>query len=138
MTAMLVPPLDHSCSQPPASVHSSSSPPTSRCGGITPRNVDPALLHPPNASLTAPSARVGPVGRHTGGSGGCARDNRKGVEESLSVCVCVCLDFCVGRVQFPSYHLCDRQLRDAGSAEGPETPNVSKTKYTHSSCHLTL
>lgn len=33
--------------------------------------------------------------------------------------------------QFPSNHLCDRQLRDAGSAQGLETPNVSENKiYT--------
>lgn len=39
---------------------------------------------------------------------------------------------CAGRVsQFPSNHLCDRQLRDAGSAQGLETPNVSENKiYT--------
>lgn len=29
-------------------------------------------------------------GHHSGGSGGCARDNKKGVEESLSVCACAC------------------------------------------------
>ena len=39
---------------------------------------------------------------------------------------------CSGWVsQFPSNHLRDRQLRDAGSAQGLETPNVSKNKiYT--------
>lgn len=59
-------------------------------GGITPRNVDLALLYSANTSLTTSSARVGPAGRHAGGSGGCARDNGKGAEERLSMRVFVC------------------------------------------------
>ena len=64
------------------SAHSSSSPPT--CGGITRRNVDPAVLRPASTSLTTSSEGVR---RHEGwgggggGSGGCARDNGKGAEE---------------------------------------------------------
>lgn len=49
---------------PSPSAHSSSSPPT--CGGITCRNVDPAVLHPAGTSLTTSSAGV----RHHEGGGG--------------------------------------------------------------------
>lgn len=71
---------------PSPSAHSSSSPPTSLCGGSTPRNVDPALLHPGNTSLTTSSARVSRVGRNAGASGGCASYNGKG-GKFKSVCV---------------------------------------------------